>query len=253
MKVVILCGGKGTRLAEETQTKPKPMVQVGEKPIIWHIMRLFDKIDINEFILALGHKGNVIRDYFLNYHAMHNDCRVNLHKGAIDYYTKKTFNWNVNLIDTGEETQTGGRLLRLKPFLKDSTFMLTYGDGVSDVDIKSLLNFHKSHGKIATVTSVRPSARFGEMFIENDTVLRFEEKPQVSSSWINGGFFVFEPAVFDYLKNDETILEREPLERLTAEKQLMAFQHGGFWQCMDTLRDCNLLNKLWESGNAPWA
>jgi glucose-1-phosphate cytidylyltransferase len=253
MKTVILCGGLGTRLSEETHLKPKPMVEIGGKPILWHIMKIYEKHGMTAFSLALGYKGEIIKDYFLNYHARQSDLEVDLISGSVDYKKATSEKWKVSMIDTGAGTMTGGRLLRLKDQLKDSgTFMLTYGDGLSDVDIKSLLAFHRRHGKIATVTAVRPPVRFGNLVIEEDTVTCFQEKPHGGEGWINGGFFVFEPKIFDYIENDMTFLEKEPLENLANDKQLMAFRHDGYWQCMDTLRDKVSLEELWASGNAPW-
>lgn len=253
MKVVILCGGLGTRLAEETQIKPKPMVEIGGRPILWHILKIYESFGMKDFFLALGYKGEVIKDYFMHYHARLSDLTVHLKQGKIDYSNPTAEDWNVSLIDTGAETMTGGRLLRLKPLFADSgTFMLTYGDGVSDVDISKLLAFHRSHGKLATVTAVRPPVRFGELLIQDERVCQFQEKPQAGEGWINGGFFVFEPEVFDYIEGDATFLEREPLEQLAAQGQLMAYRHAGFWQCMDTIRDKEFLQSAWQSGKAPW-
>jgi len=254
MKVVILCGGKGTRLAEETIVRPKPMVEIGGKPILWHIMNIYARHGFKDFCLALGYKAEVIKEYFVNFYALSSDCKVNLADGKIQYFDGERRDWSISLIDTGLESLTGGRLARLEKHLgRKEPFMLTYGDGVANVNVSELVTFHRSHGKIATVTAVRPPARFGEMFIENDMVAQFEEKPQVSSSWINGGFFVFEPKIFDFLNGDETILEREPIEALVREKQLMAYRHPDFWQCMDTTRDRDLLQGLWNTGRAPWA
>lgn len=254
MKVIILCGGLGTRLAEETHIKPKPMVEIGGRPILWHIMQLFEQHGITDFNLALGYKGEVIKDYFMNYHSYLSDMTVHLKTGKIEYSNSTVEDWNVSMIDTGPNTMTGGRLLRFKQYCKNinEPFMLTYGDGVSDVDITALLKYHRSHGKIATVTAVRPSARFGGMHIGEGQVINFEEKPQSGEGWINGGFFVFEPAIFDYLDDDSTILEKFPLENLVRDKQLMAYQHSGYWQCMDTIRDRDALQKLWDGGSAPW-
>mgnify|MGYP003391195282 FL=1 len=252
MQTVILCGGLGTRLSEETQVRPKPMVEIGGRPILWHIMKLYERHGINDFILALGYKGGIIKDYFLNYHASLSDLTVCLKNGQVEYSNPTAEDWKVGLIDTGATTMTGGRLLRLKQHLQSSTFMLTYGDGVSSVDITKLISFHKSHGRIATVTAVRPSARFGGMQIDNSQVLQFKEKPQSGEGWINGGFFVFEPEVFDYLDNDTTVFEQSPLEQLARDQQLMAYEHNGYWQCMDTIRDRDSLQLLWDSGDAPW-
>ncbi len=253
MKVVILCGGLGTRLSEETQIKPKPMVEIGGWPILWHVMKLYGQQGFNNFMLALGYKGDVIKDYFLHYHARQSNMTVDLQTGHVEYSNPTVENWKVSLIDTGASTMTGGRLLRLKPHLSSGeTFMLTYGDGVSDVNLKAVLEFHRSHGKLATVTAVRPSGRFGGMQIGKGQVMEFTEKPQSGEGWINGGFFVFEPQIFNYLEDDTTILERSPLENLTRDGQLMAYQHHGYWQCMDTIRDRDSLQTLWNSGHAPW-
>lgn len=253
MKVVILCGGLGTRLSEETQVKPKPMVEIGGRPILWHIMKIYARYGHGDFMLALGYKGEVIKDYFLNYHAHQSDLTVSLKTGDVEYGAPTAEDWRVGLVNTGATSMTGGRLLRLQSRLQDQgTFMLTYGDGVSDVDIEAVLAFHRKHGKLATVTAVRPPARFGDLAIEGDKVERFAEKPQAGEGWINGGFFVFEPGVFDYLENDTTVLEKVPLERLAADGQLMAYRHSGYWQSMDTLRDKHALEEQWASGNAPW-
>ena len=253
MKTVLLCGGLGTRLSEETQLKPKPMVEIGGKPILWHIMKIYEQCGYSDFFLALGYKGEVIKDYFLHYHARQSNLSVQLKSGKVDYSDPTAEDWNVSLIDTGALTMTGGRLLRLKPFLEnDGTFMLTYGDGVSNVDVNALVKFHKAHGKLATVTAVRPPVRFGELIIEDDKVSHFQEKPQAGEGWINGGFFVFEPGVFDFIKDDTTFLEREPLEKLAQMGELMAYKHSGFWQCMDTVRDRDSLQDSWQSGKAPW-
>lgn len=253
MKTVILCGGLGTRLSEETITKPKPMVQVGDKPILWHIMNHYSHFGFKEFTLALGYKGEVIKEYFLNYYALNNDIAVDLNTGEVKQLRRNQRDWKVDLIDTGDTTLTGGRLARLKEFLRpNGRFMLTYGDGLSDIDINQLVAFHKQHGRLATVTAVRPPARFGSIEIKEGQVFEFKEKPQMGEGWINGGFFVFETAVLEYFVGDDCILEREPLERLVADKQLMAFQHTGFWQCMDTLRDKVLLDDLWKSRNHKW-
>ena len=252
MKVVILAGGLGTRLSEETVIKPKPMVEIGGKPILWHIMNIYGFHGYREFIVALGYKGEVIKEYFLNYYHHQSDLTIELKTGKVNATNNNFKDWVVHLIDTGYSSMTGGRLYRLKDELRGETFMLTYGDGVSNVNIRKLVEFHKSHGKTATVTAVRPSARFGGMKFNGNKVKNFTEKPQTGEGWINGGFFVFEPNVFDYLHGGETILERDPLENLSKDGQLMAYKHEGFWQCMDTLRDRDLLEKLWQSGEAPW-
>jgi len=253
MKTVILCGGLGTRLSEETQVKPKPMVEIGGRPMLWHIMKIYERHGFNDFTLALGYKGEVIKDYFLNYHARQSDLTVHLQGGQVDYSNPTAEDWRVSMIDTGANSMTGGRLLRLKPHLEsDGTFMLTYGDGVSDVDLTELLAFHRSHGRLATVTAVRPPVRFGELSIEKNMVTKFQEKPQAGEGWINGGFFVFEPDVFDFISDDSTLLEREPLEQIAEEGELMVYQHPGYWQCMDTVRDKATLEDLWVNDKAPW-
>jgi glucose-1-phosphate cytidylyltransferase len=253
IKTVILCGGLGTRLSEETQVKPKPMVEVGGRPILWHIMKIYERHNFKDFILALGYKGEAIKDYFINYHARLSDLTVHLKGGQIDYSNPTAEDWRVSLVDTGASTMTGGRLLRLKAGLQSGgTFFLTYGDGVSDIDITSLLNFHRSHGRLATVTAVRPPVRFGELSIEKNRVAKFQEKPQAGEGWINGGFFVFEPGIFDFIADDSTLLEREPLEQLAEKGELMVYKHPGYWQCMDTLRDKANLEDLWMNNKAPW-
>lgn len=252
MKVVILAGGLGTRLSEETVVKPKPMVEIGEKSILWHIMNIYSSYGFNEFVIALGYKGEIIKEYFLNYYNHNSDLTISLKTGEVKASKNCYRNWTVHLVDTGMDTMTGGRLHRLKEKLEGKTFMFTYGDGVSNVNIERLLEFHKSHGKIATVTAVKPSARFGGMKFNGDSVIKFTEKPQTGEGWINGGFFVFEPGIFDYLQGDGTVLERDPLENLARDGQLMAYKHEGFWQCMDTLRDKQLLEDLWENCKAPW-
>ncbi len=253
MKTVILCGGLGTRLSEETQVKPKPMVEIGGRPILWHIMKIYERHGFNDFTLALGYKGEVIKDYFLNYHARQSDLTVHLQGGQVDYSNPTAEDWRVSMIDTGANSMTGGRLLRLKPHLESGgTFMLTYGDGVSDVNLTALLAFHRSHGRLATVTAVRPPVRFGELSIEKNRVTKFQEKPQAGEGWINGGFFVFEPDVFDFISDDSILLEREPLEQITEKGELMVYQHPGYWQCMDTVRDKATLEDLWVNDKAPW-
>ena len=253
MKVVILAGGYGTRLSEETGVQPKPMVEIGGKPILWHIMKLYEKHGLNSFVLALGYKGEFIKDYFMNYHARSSNVTTHLKSGEIEYSNPTTEDWKVSMIDTGQESQTGGRLLRLKTYLKPKgSFMLTYGDGLSNVDLTALIKFHRSHGRIATVTAVRPSARFGDLNIVDNLVEHFKEKPQAGEGWINGGFFIFEPEIFDFIDNDLTILEKSPLERLAEMGELMAFKHHGYWQSMDTLREKESLQELWDSGEVPW-
>jgi len=252
MNVVILAGGLGTRLAEETEIKPKPMVEIGEHPIVWHIMKSYAHYGFTDFFLALGYKGEIIKRYFLDHYSLGGSLRVNLASGRVEDLEKETEPWVVNLMDTGQNTQTGGRIKRLESHLRGGTFMVTYGDGVCDVNIQKVLEFHKSHGRIATITAVRPPARFGGLVFEGDFVREFSEKPQIGEGWINGGYFVFEPEIFDYLEGDDTLLELTPLERLAEASQLVAYRHEGFWQCMDTLREKKILENLWQSGKAPW-
>ncbi len=252
MKVVILAGGKGTRLAEETTVRPKPMVEIGGKPILWHLMKIYAARGFTEFLVACGYKSEWIKEYFHNFSVHSRDYFIDLATGDRTVVNGCGIDWRIGLIDTGVETMTGGRLLRLRQWIGDEPFMVTYGDGLGDVDVCALAEFHRSHGKIATVTAVRPPARFGNLSLQGGTVCAIAEKRQTDEGWINGGFFVFSPAIFDYLENDETVLEREPLERLAQERQLMAFRHAGFWQPMDTLREKLLLDSLWASGQAPW-
>lgn len=252
MKVVILAGGFGTRLGEKTALIPKPMVEIADKPIVWHIMNIYFAYGFREFIIALGYKKEVIKEYFLNYRCYQNDLTIGLKDGKIDALNTKSENWIVHLVDTGLNTMTGGRIWKLKDKLAKERFMLTYGDGVGDVDINKLIKFHKSHGKIATVTTVRPTGRFGGVVFAGNKVREFKEKTQLQEGWINGGFFIFEPEIFKYLHSDDCILEGEPLENLAKDGQLMGYKHEGFWQCMDTLRDKELLEELWKSGNALW-
>jgi glucose-1-phosphate cytidylyltransferase len=253
MKVVILAGGFGTRLSEYTKLIPKPMVEIGGKPILWHIMNHYAKYGYKEFIVALGYKGEVIKNYFLQYYTLNNNFTIDLANGNIKYIEEKPTDWKVSLVDTGAASMTGGRVLRLKDLIGKEDFMLTYGDAVSNVNIQSLVNEYKQSGKLAMVTAVHPTARFGEIDIDDSNMVRtFKEKPQVNQGWINGGFFVLNHRVLDYITDDSTIFEREPLERLASEGQLKTFRHEGFWQCMDTVRDRDYLNKLWDSGNAPW-
>lgn len=253
MKVVILAGGLGTRLAEETEIRPKPMVEIGGCPILWHIMKTYGHYGHREFLIALGYRGEVIKRYFLDYADLSGSLTLSLERCSVDRHESHPEDWTVHLMDTGLQTITGGRLKRLAPMLRDDgTFLMTYGDGVCDVDVGKLVAFHKSHGRLATVTAVRPPARFGGLVFEGDRVAEFTEKPQVGEGWINGGFFVLEPAVLDYIEGDHTHWEQEPLERLAREGELMAYRHEGFWQCMDTLRDKRLLESLWENNRAPW-
>ena len=253
MKVVILCGGLGTRLAEETSIKPKPMVEIGGRPILWHIMKIYEKHNFTDFVLALGYKGEYIKDYFLNYHSRQSDLYIDLRSGNVNFSNPNSEEWSVALINTGEKTLTGGRLLRLQNYLKDEdTFMLTYGDGVSNIDITELLKFHKSHGKIATISAVKPSARFGGLKIDDGKVTNFKEKPQSGEGYINGGFFIFNKEIFNFIKDDNEMLEHDPLEKLVELNELMAYQHEGYWQCMDTIRDKESLKALWDADNAYW-
>jgi glucose-1-phosphate cytidylyltransferase len=252
MKIVILAGGLGTRLSEETIIKPKPMVEIGGYPILWHIMHIYAHYGFNEFIIALGYKGEVIKDYFLNYKLMRNDFSINLMTEEVSVANGLCEDWTVHLVNTGAQTQTGGRIKRLSKLLENEDFMLTYGDGVANIDIGQLVKYHQASGKLATVTAVRPPSRFGDIVLDGNEVSNFHEKPQVGEGWINGGFFVFNPRIFDYIDGDDSILEKEPLKKLTAEGQLTAYKHEGFWQCMDTIREKQLLEDLWNSGQAPW-
>jgi glucose-1-phosphate cytidylyltransferase len=252
-KAVILAGGLGTRLAEETGLRPKPMVEIGGRPILWHIMKIYEANGINEFIIALGYKSEVIKEYFLNFYAINNDLTIDLSNNITTIRDGNQPKWKVHLVDTGLHTQTGGRLGRLRDWIGvDEEFCLTYGDGVSNVNIRQSLEFHRQHGKLATVTTVRPPARFGGIVFDGHRVAEFTEKPQTGEGWINGGFFILNGKVLEYLDGDETIWERAPLERLAQDGQLMAYKHEGFWQPMDTIREKNLLEDLWASGDAPW-
>jgi glucose-1-phosphate cytidylyltransferase len=252
VKVGILAGGVGTRLVEETEVKPKPMVEIGGRPILWHIMKHYAHFGHHDFVVALGYKGDHIKRYMVDYCSLASDVTVNLGNGNVHVHDGPRDDWTVELIDTGQATLTGGRIRRLAPYLGDETFMLTWGDGVSDVDISRLIDFHRSHGKLATLTAVRPPARFGHLEMDGDQITEFSEKPQTGEGWINGAFFILEPQVFDYIAGDETQWEKEPLEQLAKDGQLMAYRHEGFWQCMDTLRDKRLLQDLWDTGEAPW-
>ena len=253
MKVAILAGGVGSRLSEETVVKPKPMVEIGGKPILWHIMKHYAHSGYKDFVIALGYKGEYIKRYIIDYCSLQSDLTVTLRDGGVKKHQNGDLDdWTVNLVDTGLDTQTGGRIKRLAPYLAGGTFLLTWGDGVSTVNIEELVRFHRSHGKLATLTAVRPPARFGHLELDGDVITEFSEKPQTGEGWINGAFFVLEPEVFDYIDGDDTHWEREPLERLARDGQLMAYRHYDFWQCMDTLRDKKLLDELWDSGKAPW-
>src|ERR1700758_602158 len=252
MKVAILAGGVGSRLAEETEVKPKPMVEIGGKPILWHILMHYSHFGFSEFVVALGYKGEFIKKYMVDYSALSRNLTINTRTGKVESNGDSGADWTVQLIDTGMKTQTGGRIKRLAAYLGKETFMLTWGDGVSDVNLNDLLAFHRSHGKLATLTAVRPTARFGHLEMDGNQVVEFSEKPQTKEGWINGAFFVLEPEVFDYIDGDATHWEKEPLERLSREGQLMAYRHSSFWQCMDTLREKRFLESLWEAGRAPW-
>jgi glucose-1-phosphate cytidylyltransferase len=252
MKVAILAGGLGTRLSEETTIKPKPMVEIGGKPILWHIMKTYASYGYKEFVVALGYKGEIIKDYFLHYHNRAHSLTIDLKTGHVTTHNGMSEDWVVHLLDTGLESSTGGRVKKLAEFIGNEPFMFTYGDGVSDVNINRLVDFHQSNGKLATVTAVRPPARFGGIHFEKDLVAFFAEKPQVGEGWINGGYFVLEPGIIDYIPDYVVPWEAAPMERLVAEGQLAAYRHNDFWQCMDTLRDVQLLEKLWQEGKAPW-
>jgi glucose-1-phosphate cytidylyltransferase len=252
MKVIILAGGRGTRIAEETSARPKPMVEIGGRPILWHLMKVYSHYGFNDFLIACGYKGEMIKEYFHNWFIRHSDFVVDLKTGAREVLSHNGLDWRVGVIDTGLDTMTGGRLLRLRDWIDGDRFMVTYGDGLGNVDMRALLAFHCSHGKIATVTAVRPPARFGDLVFDGDQVCEFAEKPQTGAGWINGGFFIFERKAFDYIAGDNTALEREPLENLAADGQLVGFRHDGFWQPMDTLREKQLLDSLWAEGSAPW-
>lgn len=252
MKVIILAGGFGTRLSEYTDTIPKPMVTVGGRPIIWHIMQTFASHGHKDFLLALGYKAETLKEYFLNYKALNSDFKVDLASGDVTPLEVEPIDWNVTLVDTGLNSMTGGRVKRLAPLLDNEPFMVTYGDGVANVDVEALVDFHKGHGKMITVTAVHPSARFGELEIDNDQIKSFKEKPQTGNGWINGGYFVVQPEFLDLIYGDDSVLEREPLETAAAMGEMMAYKHDGFWQCMDTKRDRDTLEELWASGDAPW-
>ena len=251
MKVIILAGGFGSRLSEFTNVIPKPMVPIGGKPILWHIMNRYSKFGYKDFGVALGYKADIIKDYFANYKVVNSDFTVDLSSGKVESLNNSDVDWRITLVDTGLHTKTGGRIKQMKNHIENETFMMTYGDGIADIDIKKLLEFHRSHGKLVTMTAVRPSARFGELLLEGNTVRRFEEKPQLEEGWVNGGFFVIEPDFLEFIDGDQMMLEREPLEKAAELGQLMAYRHDGFWQCMDTKRDNELLEEMWANG-APW-
>ena len=252
MKVVILAGGFGTRLAEETHSIPKPMVEIGEKPILWHIMKIYSTYGFNDFVICLGYKGYVIKEYFANYFLHNSDVTIDIKNNSMEIHNNYSEPWKVTLVDTGLDTMTGGRIKKVAKYLDDETFMLTYGDGVGDINIKELVEFHKNHGKLATVTATQPEGRFGALKLENNKVANFAEKMDNRNSWINGGFFVLEPEVINYIKDDTTIWEREPLEKLSKDGELMAYFHNGFWKPMDKLKDKMELEEMWSSGDAPW-
>jgi glucose-1-phosphate cytidylyltransferase len=253
MKVAILAGGIGSRLSEETVERPKPMVEIGDKPILWHIIQTYAHYGFNDFVVALGYKGEYIKRWMADYASLTNDLTIDMSTGGVGIHGgHKRDDWRVSLIETGKSTGTGGRIKRLAPYLGTGTFMLTWGDGVSDVPIPDLLDFHRKHGKLCTLTAVRPPARFGHLELDGDQIVEFSEKPQTGEGWINGAFFVCEPEVLDYIDDDATMFEKEPLERLAKDGQLMAYQHHGFWQCMDTIRDKKLLERMWDSDQAAW-
>ena len=253
MKAVILAGGRGTRISEESGLKPKPMIEIGGRPILWHIMKLYGAHGIREFIVCCGYKGYVIKEYFANYFLHSSDVTFDLNNNSMEIHTKKEEPWRVTLVDTGEDSMTGGRLKRVAPYLRDDdAFCFTYGDGVANIDLSSLINFHQSHGRLATVTAVKPPGRFGALSLDGNLIVDFQEKPAGDGAWINGGFFVLSPKTLDFVEDDQTVWEREPMERLAKDDQFRAFFHEGFWQPMDTLRDKGLLEELWQTGQAPW-
>lgn len=252
MKVLLLAGGFGTRLSEYTDTIPKPMVTIGGRPILWHIMQTYAHYGHKDFYVALGYKAMVIKEYFLNYRALNSDFTVDLATGKTSPHQVDEVDWRITLVDTGLDSMTGGRVKRMLPYIGNEPFMLTYGDGVADIDLDAVLAFHKQHGKMVTVTAVRPSARFGELKIQDGAVTSFQEKPQMAQGWINGGYFIIQPEFFDLIADDATVLERDPLERAAQMGELMAYKHDGYWQCMDTKRDRDTLEALWQSGDAPW-
>ena len=253
MKVVILAGGFGTRISEESHLKPKPMIEIGERPILWHIMKIYSHYGYNDFVICLGYKGYMIKEYFSNYFLHMSDVTFDMKNNSMEIHQRYAEPWKVTLVDTGMDSMTGGRIKRIAPYVGNEMFMLTYGDGVADIDIRALVAFHRGHGRNATVTATQPTGRFGALnFGGNDHVLSFQEKPAGDGSWINGGFFVFEPSLFDLLTDDSSVLERAPLEKLAQENNLLAYKHHGFWQAMDTLRDKTHLEALWQSGKAPW-
>lgn len=252
MKAVILAGGLGTRISEESHLRPKPMIEIGGKPILWHIMKMYSHHGINDFVICLGYKGYVIKEYFSNYFLHMSDVTFNMQENSMEIHQKFVEPWRVTLVDTGELTMTGGRLKRVAPYIGNGSFCFTYGDGVADINISALIAKHRGAGRLATVTAIQPPGRYGALHIEDDAVEHFQEKPAGDGAWINGGFFVLEPEVLSYLDGDDTVWEQQPLQRLAAQGQLSAYRHSGFWQAMDTLRDKNHLEELWSSGKAPW-
>lgn len=252
MKAVILAGGFGTRISEESALKPKPMIEIGGKPILWHIMKMYSHHGINEFVICCGYKQYVIKEYFANYFLHNSNVTFEIAKNSMKVHHTQSEDWVISVVDTGENTLTGGRLKKVRDFIGNEDFCFTYGDGVSDLNIAQLLKYHKEHGKMATVTAIQPPGRFGAMEMSNNSVTRFQEKPKGDGSWVNGGFFVLNPKVIDLIDGDHTVWEKEPLEKLAASQQLQAYRHEGFWYAMDTLRDKNLLEELWASGKAPW-
>ena len=252
MKVILLAGGFGTRLSEYTGNIPRPMVKIGEKPILWHIMKYYAHFGHKDFYVALGYKAEIIKEYFLHYKVINTDFTVALETGVVTSHQQNNIDWKVTLVDTGIHSMTGGRVKRIKPYINNETFLLTYGDGVTDVDLDQLIKFHKNHGKMVTITAVPPMARFGELKLDGSSVTSFDEKPQLGQGWISGGYFVIEPEFFDLISDDSIMLEREPLEKVAKEGELKAFKHFGFWKCMDNKRDHDMLVKIWESGQVPW-
>jgi glucose-1-phosphate cytidylyltransferase len=252
MKVIILAGGFGTRLSEYTESIPKPMVSVGNKPILWHIMATYAHFGHKDFYIALGYKASLVKEFFLNYCELNSDFTVDLSDGSVTAHQQNHVDWKVTLVDTGIDSMTGGRVKRMRDFIGEEPFLLTYGDGVASINIDELISFHKEKGKMVTVSAVHPGARFGELSINDDVVTSFDEKPQTKQGWVNGGYFVCEPRVFEFIDNDATVFEKEPLEAIAALGEMVAFRHHGYWQCMDTKRDRDSLEELWQSGNAPW-
>jgi glucose-1-phosphate cytidylyltransferase len=252
MKVIILAGGLGTRLSEYTEVIPKPMIRIGGRPMLWHIMKIYSHFGIKDFYLALGYKSEVVKNYFLTYKELHSNITVDLENNSVSFHQTDDLNWRITMVDTGANTMTGGRVKNLKDFIGNETCMMTYGDGLANINIDELLKFHKMHGKLITITTVQPQSRYGELSIKKDKVTSFKEKPQNNNGWINGGFFIFEPEFFDLIKDDSTILEKTPLEKAAETGQLMAYRHDGFWFSMDSKRDHEILEKIWKEGDPPW-